>query len=100
MLHKTDGISLTVFGSFLRTFAANYKKDDNVWVHCLQHAKSSNKGEITSVHKTEMSGFLEFCLLFLSNSFLDCNLFDDNNFNATYATVELSKERKHPCQAF
>ena len=26
MLHKTDGISLTVFGSFLRTFAANYKK--------------------------------------------------------------------------
>ena len=48
-----------------------------------------------------MSGFLEFCLLIRSNSFLDCNLFGDNNFNATYSTVELSQERKHPClQAF
>ena len=96
MLHKTDGISLTVFGSFLRTFAAN----SCVGPLCLQHAKCNNKGEITSVHKTEKSGTLEFCLLIRSNSFLDCNLFDDHSFNATYATVELSQERKHPCQAF
>lgn len=65
MLHKTDGISLTVFGSFLRTFAAN----SCVCPLCLQHAKCNNKGEITSVHKTEKSGTLEFCLLIRSNSF-------------------------------
>ena len=66
----------------------------------LQHAKCNNKGEITSVHKTEKSGTLEFCLVIRSNSFLDSNLFDDHSFNATYATVELSQERKQPCQAF
>lgn len=96
MLHKTDGISLTVFGSFLRTFAAN----SCVGPLRLQHAKCNNKGEITSVHKTEKSGTLEFCLVIRSNSFLDSNLFDDHSFNATYATVELSQERKQPCQAF